>query len=107
MSLDLLRNQIDQIDEQLVALFEKRMETAKEIALEKKRNNLPVTDAQRERDVLTKRVDSLENKQFSGELIQLFEQIMMLSKHYQKEVLNGGKADSPYVKEMLDKIRCA
>lgn len=39
MSLDLLRNQIDQIDEQLVALFEKRMETAKEIALEKKRNN--------------------------------------------------------------------
>ncbi len=104
MSLDLLRNQIDQIDEQLVALFEKRMETAKEIALEKKRNNLPVTDAQRERDVLTKRVDSLENKQFSGELIQLFEQIMMLSKHYQKEVLNGGKADSLYVKEMLDKI---
>ncbi|MBS6474516.1 MAG: chorismate mutase [Clostridiales bacterium] len=104
MSLDLLRNRIDQIDEQLVALFEKRMETAKEIALEKKRNNLPVTDARRERDVLTKRVDSLENKQFSGELIQLFEQIMMLSKHYQKEVLNGGKADSPYVKEMLDKI---
>ena len=104
MSLDLLRSQIDQIDEQMVTLFEKRMETAKEIALEKKRNNLPITDAQRERDVLAKRVDSLGNKQFSGELIQLFEQIMLLSKHYQKEVLSGGKADSPYVKEMLDKI---
>ena len=42
MDLNDYRKQIDEIDSQLLDLFERRMELAKDIADYKKQNNLPV-----------------------------------------------------------------
>ena len=52
MSLEELRGQIDQIDDQLVELFVKRMSVAANIGDYKKANNLPVFVPSREREKL-------------------------------------------------------
>ena len=43
-----LRDQIDAVDRQIVALLGKRLEIAREIARVKKREKLPILDAKRE-----------------------------------------------------------
>jgi len=48
MNLDEMRDKIDQIDEQLLSLFQQRMDTASEIAAFKQQHNLPTLDSGRE-----------------------------------------------------------
>ncbi len=52
MELKELRNQIDAIDNELVALFVKRMETSAQIADYKKQNHMPIHVPAREREIL-------------------------------------------------------
>ena len=52
MNLQDYRKQIDEIDDQLVSLFQKRMEVAKGIAQYKLECGMPVLDATREREKL-------------------------------------------------------
>ena len=49
MDLQELRSQIDEIDDELVALFGKRMDVAAQIADYKKEHNLPIYHPARER----------------------------------------------------------
>ena len=49
MDLAELRQESDQIDEKLVALFAARMKASEQVAAYKKEHNLPVMDAGRER----------------------------------------------------------
>ena len=48
MDLADFRNQIDEIDQELMALFRRRMETVEQIAAYKEQHGLPVYDPQRE-----------------------------------------------------------
>ena len=63
MDLNDYRKEIDSIDDQLIALFAQRMETAEKIAEYKKANGLRVLDARREkekmREILDKTPDDL------------------------------------------------
>ena len=63
MDLNDYRKEIDRIDDQLIALFAQRMETAEKIAEYKKANGLRVLDACREkekmREILDKTPDDL------------------------------------------------
>ena len=52
MDIQELRKDIDRVDEELVELFRRRMQTSVQIAEYKKENNLPVYDPARERDKL-------------------------------------------------------
>ena len=52
MELKDLRNEIDRIDDELIKLFVRRMETAAKIAQYKKENNLPILVPAREREKL-------------------------------------------------------
>ena len=54
MDINELRKQIDDIDRQLVDLYCRRMETAREIGRYKRENGLAVTDSERERNLLNK-----------------------------------------------------
>ena len=54
MDMQGYRNEINSIDEQLVALFTRRMRVAKEIAKYKAENHLPVFDPERERQIKNK-----------------------------------------------------
>ncbi len=48
MNLENLRKKMDEINDEIVALFSKRLEIAKEIAKVKKENKLPLYDPERE-----------------------------------------------------------
>lgn len=54
LDLEAIRRRIDKIDAQLVAALEERMEAVLEVAAYKKQQGLPVLDAAREAQVLSK-----------------------------------------------------
>jgi len=54
MDIQKLREQIDEIDSQLVDLYCRRMDTARDIGRYKRENNLPVLDTERERALLNR-----------------------------------------------------
>ena len=60
--LTALREQIDEVDRQLVALFRQRMAISKIVAANKKAHGLPTLDPDRERALLTKVRDQAGEK---------------------------------------------
>ncbi len=82
-NLDTYRAQIDDIDRQLVALIEKRMGISKKVGEYKKANNLPVLDEKRETEVIKKRMEMLNNKEYKEDITKLFKLIMELSRSHQ------------------------
>ncbi len=66
-----IRRKIDEIDDAIVALLIKRMEYAMQARAEKLRLNLPVTDSEREREVIERwRAHAREDNQVSEDLMQ-------------------------------------
>ena len=65
--MDLLecRREIDNIDEELVKLFEKRMNIAINVAKYKIENNMTIFNEVREIEVIKKNVARLSNKKYS------------------------------------------
>ncbi len=89
--VDLLdsRKKIDEIDRQMVALFEKRMELAMDIATYKKSVGRPIFDAAREEEKLTT-LQGLANSEFNRKAIaDLFKQIMSMSRRLQYMLLEN------------------
>lgn len=83
--LELLRKQIDQIDEELEKLFEQRMLIAKKIGEYKKEHSLNILDVSRELEVLEKARKRVKNKELEQYYIELMKYLMTLSKDYQKK----------------------
>lgn len=86
MDITELRNDINQIDQEICQLFVKRMDTALGIAEYKKEHGLPVLDSSRERAVLQK-VSELTGEQFEAYARTLYQTLMDVSKAYQNEVI--------------------
>ncbi len=86
MKIEELRKEIDHIDEELVALFVKRMGVAGEVAAFKKEAGKPVLDPQRERQLLN-RVSELAGEDFESQTRILYNLIMSLSRSYQSHLL--------------------
>ena len=61
-NLEDYRREIDSIDRELIALFEKRMNVAIKVGEYKKERNLPIFHAKREKEVIEKNVSLLNNK---------------------------------------------
>lgn len=87
--LEELRNEIDNVDEELVELFEKRMEIVLNVAKYKKENNLPILNNSREEEVIKKNINYLKNKNLQEYLTDFFVKLMNVSKEYQKEQINN------------------
>ena len=90
-----LRLEIDDIDHQLTALFECRMNTVLEIAAYKQANSLPVSHPGREQQVLECCVEQLENKAFSQALTEWMKKTIALSCAEQNRFLASEKASPP------------
>ncbi len=80
MKLLELRNRIDEIDKDILRLLELRFQVVKEIGAYKKLNNLPILDANREKEVLEKRKALLVNQENWPHFESLFKLIMKVSK---------------------------
>ena len=85
-SLETLRQKIDTIDRELVALLEKRMDTVTKIGQVKKEENQVVYDAKREQQVLDKVVSLLKNKGYKETITDTYVDLMKHSREYQNKM---------------------
>lgn len=83
-----LREKINEIDNEIVKLWKQRMEIALEVAGFKKENNLPVLDAEREKELLD-RVGNIAGEELDSYCRELYEKIMTISREYQQKHLNN------------------
>ena len=88
MDLSNIREQIDNIDNQLIALFAKRMETVAEVAEYKKQNNMPVFHSGREREILN-RISLLVDDDMSVYARMLYNTLFDISRSYQTKRISG------------------
>ncbi len=87
LTLEELRVQLDDVDDQMAALFEKRMDLCKQVGQYKVKNGRKVFDRQREREKLTS-VASKVSSDFNKKGIQeLYEQLMSMSRKLQYQLL--------------------
>lgn len=99
MNLLELRDQIDGIDQQIVSLYEQRMEICSQVAEYKIETGKKVFDKQREQEKLA-RVKSLTHNDFNSHGVEeLFEQIMSMSRKLQYQLLaqHGSMGKLPFI----------
>ena len=90
MELNELRIQLDQIDRQMVSLFEQRMRVCEDVARWKMANDRPVLDASREKEKLQAVADQLpEDLQEYG--MSLYSLLMELSRSSQTRLMGHEK----------------
>ncbi len=77
--LEILRNQIDEIDRELLPLFLKRMECAHKVADYKRKNNMPVLDKVREKQILDHKM-SLVEPELAKTVRSFYSNMMKLSR---------------------------
>ena len=97
-----LRDQIDQVDRQLVELFEKRQEICRSVAQYKIENHKKVLDREREEQKLAV-VQQLASTDFNRHGVRdMFEQLMAVSRKLQYQILaeNGQGLKLPF--EQID-----
>ena len=85
MSISEERNQLDQLDEQLVKTFVNRMEKVAAIAEEKKKENAAIKDPAREREVLH-HVTGYGPPELETYIKTLYQTVFSLSRTYQKSL---------------------
>ncbi len=99
MDLGELRKGLDEIDAQIVELYEKRMELCRQVAEYKISTGRKVLDRVREQEKLSK-VKSLTHNAFNSQGVEeLFEQIMSMSRKLQYQMLadSGSQGKLPFI----------
>ena len=87
MDLQDLRNQIDVIDDQISGLFEQRLAIVEEVAKIKLEQNLPVLNASREQEIISRLTKNQPNA-LAGYTKTLFSVIFDLSRSHQSDVID-------------------
>lgn len=87
-NLENIRARIDEIDDQIQALYLRRMECVENIALIKKANGIPILDQEREAAILQKRRDSFPNPRIRPYYQTLIQVLLDTSKAYQESIIN-------------------
>lgn len=83
------RNKINEVDKQMARLFEERMEAVKQVAEYKMDRGLPVFDASREKEVLDRNSAYLSNETYQPFYILFQQDVMEVSKTYQRQLMEG------------------
>lgn len=85
------REQIRQVDEEIAALFVKRMEAAKEIAAYKRERGLPIEDKEQETRVIQGRSELIEDPELRSFYVSFLQETMEISKRWQHYLMRGLK----------------
>ena len=91
IDLKTVRGEIDRIDEELVALFLKRLQVSRDVAMAKREMGGAITDPAREREILT-RVSEEAGPENEHAARLFFSTLFSISKARQRNILKG---DSP------------
>lgn len=92
MNLDTIRQEIDHVDQELVALLEKRLQLVNQVVAYKKATGKPILDTSREDAVLQKAASRVEDKAFEQTIVNTFADIMKNSRDYQAKQLDNDLA---------------
>ena len=89
MNLDTIRQEIDHVDQELVALLEKRLQLVNQVVAYKKATGKPILDSSREDAVLQKAASRVEDRAFEQTIVNTFADIMKNSRDYQAKQLDN------------------
>lgn len=78
------RNRIDEIDKELMKLFEERMNVVLGVAQYKKENNMSIFHRDREKQVIEKNLNKVENEELRPYAEEMLHALMDISKEYQQ-----------------------
>lgn len=96
--LDSLRDNIDEIDRQIVSLFEKRMAVTEQVGRYKQEIGKPVLDRSREKQVLSGKAALVDDPQMKTGVTLLYETIMGISRRQQRQIVRERAEEPGYVR---------
>lgn len=85
MTLEEIRQEIDQIDDALVVLLEKRMNLVGQVVAFKKSNGKAVADPKREERIFAKVASKIENTNYQEPILATFTDILKHSRAFQEK----------------------
>lgn len=85
MDLDIIRQEIDQIDDQIVKLLEERMHLVEGVVAYKKDSGNPILDTKREEVIFEKVRSRVEDKRYQETIVATFSDILKRSRDYQDQ----------------------
>ena len=85
MDLDSIRQEIDQIDDQIVKLLEERMHLVEGVVAYKKASGKPILDSKREEVIFEKVRGRVSNKNYQETIVATFSDILKRSRDYQDQ----------------------
>lgn len=85
MNLEEIRQEIDRVDDGLVALLEKRMNLVGQVVDFKKSTGKAVLDNKREEVIISRVADKVENKDYQAAIVATFSDILKHSRTFQKQ----------------------
>ena len=85
MDLDIIRQEIDQIDDQIVKLLEERMHLVEGVVAYKKASGKPILDTKREEIIFEKVRNRVTNKSYQETIVSTFSDILKRSRDYQDQ----------------------
>ncbi|MBO4446937.1 MAG: chorismate mutase, partial [Bacteroidales bacterium] len=89
--LEASRLQINAVDKDLAALFEKRMRLVEQILAYKKQNGLPILDEAREARVIASNISNISDPVLQEYYVLFLRELMRISKAYQGRLMDGMK----------------
>lgn len=89
--LDQARLIINEVDEEIAKLFEKRMKAVEQVVAYKKAHQLPILDSSREQFVIDHNLQYIENEKYKPFYKELMIQMMSISRQYQKTIIHENK----------------
>ncbi len=84
--LENARIEINKIDKEMAKLFEQRMKAVEDVIEYKIENNMDIFDSSREKEIIEKNTKLLENDKYSKYYVEFIENLMSISKKYQKKI---------------------
>ena len=91
LNLQDIRGQLDQIDDQMIDLFARRMRLVSDVAAYKKKHGLPILDTGREEAILN-RLSQKAGEEMAPYAKRLYQTLFKLSREYQAAQLNQPEA---------------
>lgn len=85
MDLASIRQEIDQIDDQIVKLLEERMQLVEGVVAYKKASGKSILDTKREEVIFDKVRNRVEDKRYQETIVATFSDILKRSRDYQDQ----------------------
>ena len=77
---------INEVDKEMLDLFIKRMDAAKMVGEYKKENNLPIFDANREKEIIDRQLSNVP-EELKEEYLEFYTSLITVSKKYQEKII--------------------